>query len=339
MVIGIWSLVIFGCSAGRRCATMRLIMMGTGPFAVPTFRGLHDTDHPVVALVTGPLRPPRGGRRPPPTPMRDMAAEQDAPIFDPESVNTDDSRDRLREFEADLLVVCDFGQILSAETLATARLGGINVHGSLLPKYRGAAPINWAIYHGETETGVSVIHMTPRLDAGPVIAQGRTSIGPEETAEELEPRLAEIGAQLVRESLDQLATGTIEAISQDACQASKAPRLQKSDGLIRWDRTAVEIKNHVRAVQPWPKAYTFWHRDEGGPLRVIVGPAAIDAPLKSSVAPGTVIEASGDRLCVAATDRAVLLTSLQPAGKRMLPVAEFLRGYQVRPGDKFGPEE
>jgi methionyl-tRNA formyltransferase len=318
---------------------MRLIMMGTGPFAMPTFRGLYETEHQVLALVTGPLRPPRGERRPPPTPMRDIAAEHGTPIFDPESVNTDDSRDRLRAFEADLLVVCDFGQILSAETLATTRLGGINIHGSLLPKYRGAAPINWAIYHGETETGVSVIHMTPKLDAGPVIAQGRTAIGPDETAEHLEPRLAEIGAGLVRESLDRFVVGTVQALPQDSSQASRAPRLKKSDGSIQWDHTVAQIKNHIRAVQPWPKAHTFWRRSDGTPVRLIVGPVAIGAPLESPVAPGTVLEASGDRLCLAAADRAALLTSLQPAGKRMLPVAEFLRGYQIRPGDKFGRQE
>jgi methionyl-tRNA formyltransferase len=271
--------------------------------------------------------------------MRDIAAEHATQIVDPESVNTDEARRRLRELEADLLVVCDFGQILSAETLATTPLGGINIHGSLLPKYRGAAPINWAIYHGETETGVSVIHMTPKLDAGPVIAQGSTPIGPEETAEELEPRLAEIGAQLVRECLDQFAADAVEPLAQDSSQASKAPRLKKSDGLIHWDRTAAQIKNHVRAVQPWPKACAFWHRADGTPLRLIIGPVSPDAPLETPVAPGTVLEASEDRLCVAAADRAVLLTSLQPAGKRMLPAAEFLRGYHVQPGDTFGAEE
>jgi methionyl-tRNA formyltransferase len=132
---------------------------------------------------------------------------------------------------------------------------------------------------------------------------------------------------------------TVEALPQDPAQASKAPRLKKSDGLIRWDRTAAQIKNHVRAVQPWPKAHTFWHRSDAAPARLIVGPVAVDAPLESPTAPGTVLEASGDRLCVATADRAVLLTSLQPAGKRMLPIAEFLRGYQVQPGDTFGAEQ
>ena len=149
---------------------MRLVMMGTGPFAVPTFRGLFQTHHTVAALVTGPIK--RRGKRPIAlSPMRDVAHEHGVAIFDPPSINTAEAMDTLRQYEADLHIVCDYGQILSTECLSTARLGGINLHASLLPKYRGAAPINWAIYDGEEETGVSVIHMTPKIDAGPVIAQ------------------------------------------------------------------------------------------------------------------------------------------------------------------------
>ena len=339
---------------------MRLLMMGTGPFAVPTFAGLYETGHEVVALVTQPAPipspsgrgqgegaahlPPPAARHPPASPVREIAHEHHTPIFDPENVNSDESRARLRSFEADLLVVCDYGQILSAETLATARLGGINVHGSLLPKYRGAAPINWAILHGETETGVSIIHMTPRVDAGPVIAQSRTPIGPEETAVELERRLSEIGPGLVRRAIDALAAGRLEVLPQDASQASKAPRLKKTDGLIDWARPAQAIKNQVRALEPWPKTYTFWHRPaaeqapQPQPLRLILGPvAALDEPSGASP-PGTVVEAAGDRLVVAAAEGAVLIKTLQPAGKRMLSVSEFLRGYHVRPGDRLGSE-
>ena len=191
---------------------MRLVMMGTGPFGIPTFRGLFDTHQTVVALVTGPLKR-RGGKPVPVTPMRDIAHEHGTPIFDPEDVNNEASRAHLVGYKADLLVVCDYGQILSAETLATARLGGVNLHGSLLPKYRGAAPVHWAIYHGETETGVSVIHMTPRVDAGPVIAQGRALIEPDETAADVEPRLSEIGAWLMRRAIDNLESGDLEALS------------------------------------------------------------------------------------------------------------------------------
>ena len=316
---------------------MRLVMMGTGPFGEPTFRGLHDSPHAVVALVTGPLKQ-RRGRAITPSPNRRIAEAHGTPIFDPVDVNEEASRAVLARYGADLLVVCDYGQILSAGTLATARLGGVNLHASLLPKYRGAAPINWALYHGETETGVSVIHMTPRVDAGPVIQQARTPIGPDETAVDLETRLAELGAGLVRKAIDALEAGTARELPQDPALASKAPRLKKTDGLVDWNRTAEAIRSHVRAMEPWPKTYTFWHRSKGPPLRLILGPVSVVQSPDADALPGTVLEAAGERIVIAAADGAVLIESLQPAGKRLLPVREFLRGNRVRPGERFGPE-
>jgi methionyl-tRNA formyltransferase len=341
---------------------MRLIMLGTGPFAVPTLQRLYESRHSVSLVVTGAVHPHRGKGRAPATPMRDLAHEHGTPIFDPEEINSESARHRLSGCKADLLVVCDYGQILSSATLATAQLGGINLHASLLPKYRGAAPINWAIYHGETETGVTVIHMTPRIDAGPCIAQARTPIEPDETAAELETRLAEMGAWLIRRTIDLLGAGELEALPQDPALASKAPRLKKTDGLVDWSRPAAAIKNHIRALEPWPKSYTFWHRPEGPPIRLILGPVAVIDP---ELAPGAlilddsswgkgataldespgagsksgmVLEARDKTLIVAAGRGAVALQSVQPAGKRMLGIEEFLRGYHVQPGDRFGPE-
>ncbi len=315
---------------------MRLVMMGTGPFAVPTFRGLYETHHVVVALVTGPLRG-RGHHPVAVSAMREVALEHGTPIFDPEDINTPQSQAQLASYEADLLVVCDYGQILSVGSLATARLGGINLHASLLPRYRGAAPINWALYYGEKDTGVSVIHMTPQIDAGPVIAQGSTLINPEETAVELEARLAEIGAWLIRRAIDSLEAGILEALPQDPALASRAPRLKKTDGQIDWSRSAVAIKNQVRAMEPWPKTYTFWHRSQGAPLRLILGPVKVENE-GSLAPPGTILEASGNRLTVSTGEGVVRLESLQPAGKRLMPIAEFLRGYHLQPGDRLGPE-
>jgi methionyl-tRNA formyltransferase len=315
---------------------MRLVMMGTGPFAVPTFRSLIASHHAVLALVTGALK--EQGRRPAAgSPMREVAVQCGVPIFDPESVNTPPSQERLGQLQGDLLVVCDYGQILSTTTLAQARLGGINLHASLLPKYRGAAPINWALLNGERETGVSVIHMTPQVDAGPVIAQGSTPIDPHETAVELETRLAEIGAWLVRRAIDSLESGTLEALPQDPALACKAPRLKKADGAIDWTKPADIIKNQIRALEPWPKTYTYWHRPGGTPLRLIPGPAKVVAG-DASAPPGCVLEASGERLLIATPQQAVQLAAVQPAGKRMLSIAEFLRGYRVMPGERFGEE-
>jgi len=323
---------------------MQLIMMGTGPFAVPTFRALYETRHRVVALATAPLRTHRGQPVEPISSIREVAREHGTPIVDPEDVNAPDSLARLAACNADLLVVCDYGQILSPATLATARRGGINLHASLLPKYRGAAPINWAVYNGETETGVSIIEMTPRIDAGGCLAQTRVAIGPDETAAELEVRLAEIGARLVCETIDLLESGRAQAIPQDASLVSKAPRLKKTDGAIDWSRSALAIKNHIRAMEPWPKTYTFWHRPDGPPVRLILGPASVvEASVGAAVElppqPGTVLEASGDRLVIAAGKDALTPASVQPSGKRPMPIAEFLRGYHVRPGDRFGEEK
>jgi methionyl-tRNA formyltransferase len=318
---------------------MRLMMMGTGPFAVPTFRALYETRHDMAALATAPLRTHRGKPVAPISSIREVALEHGTPILDPEDINEPDSRSRLASFQADLLVVCDYGQILAPATLATALQGGINLHASLLPKYRGAAPINWAIDHGETETGVTVIHMTPQIDAGPCIAQARLAIEPDETAVELEVRLAEAGARLVCESIDLLEAGKAKALPQDPALAGKAPKLKKNDGHIDWSLPAPAVKNHVRAMEPWPKTYTYWHRSDGPPVRLILGPLSVVECQAADARPGAVLEAAGHRLVIAAGKDAVRPSSIQPAGKRLMTIDEFLHGYRVRPGDRFGPEE
>jgi methionyl-tRNA formyltransferase len=317
---------------------MRLIMMGTGPFAVPAFQQLYEARHEVALLVTRPLRSHRGKDVEPASAMRDIAHEHATPIYDPESINAPEAQQRLTVVGADLLVVCDYGQILTPETLATARLGGINLHGSLLPKYRGAAPVQWALLNGESETGVTVIHMTPRVDAGPCIAQAATQIDPEETGFELESRLAELGGWLVRRTIDALAEGRLEALPQDPALASTAPRLKKTDGAIDWTRPALCIKNQIRALEPWPRTYTFWHRADHAPVRMILGPVDIVASPDASHPPGTVLEACGDRLVIAAGRDALAPRTVQLAGKRPLGIAEVLRGHKIEPGERFGPE-
>jgi methionyl-tRNA formyltransferase len=221
----------------------------------------------------------------------------------------------------------------------TARLGGINLHGSLLPKYRGAAPVQWAILNGEVETGNSVIQMTPGLDAGPLLAQQRTPIDPEEDAEQLEARLAEMGADAVLDVIDKLESGTAQSISQDKSQASKAPRLKKEQGAIDWSRPAQQIKNQVRGLRPWPRAFTFCHRAEEEPLRVNIDRVATvstTVPTVAGASPGTILDAS-ERLLIAAGDGAIEVVELQPAGKRAMSAAEFVRGNRPAPGDRFGP--
>jgi methionyl-tRNA formyltransferase len=261
-------------------------------------------------------------------------------VWSPETVNAAEAQTRLVSLAADLLVVCDYGEILRPETLVTTRLGGINLHGSLLPKFRGAAPVQWAILSGEAESGNSVIQMTPGLDAGPCLAQQRVPIDPDEHAGELEARLAALGAEAVLRVVEQLEAGTAQPVVQNKSLASKAPRLKKEQGAIDWNRTSQEIKNEVRGLRPWPRAFTFWHRSDGEPLRLSIDRVTIIAPARETgsgcAAAGTVLDAS-KQLLVATTDGILGIEELQPAGKRSMGVTDFLRGYRVAVGDRFAP--
>lgn len=288
-------------------------------------------------LVTRPPRPMHGKTQADVNPMRELAHERGLPVFEPESINTDEARAELKRHQPELFVVCDYGQILRPETLAIAPRGGINLHASLLPKYRGAAPINWAIYHGDLETGVTVIHMTPQVDAGPAIKQARMSIGLNDTAVDLEPRLAQLGAPLVLQAIDELQAGTVIRINQDPQLATRAPRLRKSDGQIDWRRSALAIRNQIRAMQPWPKSFTLWHRPSGEPMRLIIEEVEV-VPGGGIGHAGEIVEASGETLIVATGEDRLRIKQLQPAGKRVMTAGEFLRGQPIRPGQKLGDD-
>lgn len=308
---------------------MRIVLLGTGPFAVPTLRAMHASPHEVACAVS---RPPRG-RRAEPAPVQQAARELGIDGWLPETVNCDEARTRLAALSPDLLVVCDYGEILKSATLEVPRLGGINLHGSLLPKYRGAAPVQWAILNGDAETGNSVIQMTPGLDAGPCLGVQRIAIDPDETAGELEARMAEQGADLVLTVISQLESETAKPLAQDNSQSTKAPRLSKEDGQIDWSRSAAEIKNQVRALQPWPRAFTHWRRTEGEPLRLIIHRTSLAE--STAAQPGTVVTADSI-LTIVTGDGALQLELIQPAGKKPMAADEFLRGYPLQPGDYLG---
>jgi methionyl-tRNA formyltransferase len=323
---------------------MRIVMMGTGLFAEPTFEALLASPYPVVGLVTQPDRPvgqERGSTRQTGRGMKPIALERGIPVFQPESINTPEGVAALQALKPDLLVVAAYGQILSRDVLAVPPHGGINVHGSLLPKYRGAAPVAWAIYHGETQTGVTIIRMTTGLDAGDMLAQEAIAIGPEETAGELEARLAQLGAKLAVKVVDQIAAGTVQGVKQDKSQVTKAPKLKKEDGLIDWSRSAVEVCNQIRAMQPWPTAYTYWHRQGHPPerLNIIKAQAAVfkGGPPAPRL-PGTVQGTGNGSILVAAGTGYVTVSMVQPAGKRRMSAEDFLRGRPRTTGDRFGPE-
>lgn len=308
-------------------------MLGTGPFAVPTLEALAASPYEVALVVA---RPPRG-RNAEASPLQRAGESLGLPTWTPESVNLSDSQTRLQELHADLLVVCDYGEILRPATLATTRLGGVNLHGSLLPKYRGAAPVQWAILHGDAETGNTVIQMTPGLDAGPCLAQECTPIYPDEDAATLETRLAALGAKLVLRVVDELSRGTAKPIEQNSGEASKAPRLTKEHGAIDWSRSSLEIKNLVRGVRPWPRAYTFWHRAAVPPMRLNIDGVQLVGPGDVAAQGGTVVDAT-NRLLVSTGDGIVEILAVQAAGKRAMSAAEFLRGNRVSVGDRLGRE-
>lgn len=314
-------------------------MMGTGTFAEATFQELLASAYPVVGLVTNPDRP-SGRDRDMLRGMKKIALERQIPVHQPESINSPEGIAGLRAFQPDLLVVAAYGQILSKEILAVAPQGGINVHASLLPKYRGAAPIAWAIFNGEKKTGVTIIRMSVALDAGDMLAQEAIEIGPDETEGELESRLAPLGARLAMTVIDQMAVGPVQGIKQDKSQVTKAPKLSKEHGLIDWSRPAAAVCNQIRAMQPWPTAYSFLHRGKQPALRLIVTKArAVALGDSGTHNPGAVIIQPGalqSLLVGAGSEGAVEILELQPAGKRRMAVADFLRGHLVQAGDFFG---
>ena len=314
---------------------MNLVMMGTGSFAEPTFLKLLETSHPVVGLVTQPDRAAgkeRGSTRQARQGMKEIALDRRIPVLQPESINTPDGVAALQTLKPDLLVVAAYGQILSKDVLAVAPLGGINVHASLLPKFRGAAPINWAIYHGETKSGVTIIRMSIALDAGDILAQEALDILPDETAGELEARLGSIGAQLAMAIVERLAQGPVAGSPQDKSKATKAPKLTKEHGLIDWSRPALAVCNQIRAMQPWPTAYTYLHRQGPEALRLIVQRAVITTERPAIAALPGAVAADEIRLFVRCGDGAwIEIIELQPAGKRRMSARDFLRGHPIPP--------
>jgi methionyl-tRNA formyltransferase len=323
----------------RPDVSLRLVMMGTGRFALPTFRGLYASAHEVVALYTQPDRTGRGHHRHV-HPLKDAALEHQTPIFQPQNVNTPDSLAELLNLDVDLCVVAAYGQILSTDLLEIPRYGAINLHASLLPRHRGAAPVQYAILKGDSETGVTIFRIEPRLDAGPILDVVRTPIEAKETAGRLEARLAELAAPLTLHVIHQIETGTFPGVSQDSSAATRAPRIKKALGAIDWSGSAEEIERHIRAMQPWPTAFTFLEQQGRKTLRLIVlaaEPCYVDpcnaepCDIALDDVPGRIIVTNDRRLIVRAGEGSVEIVRLRPEGKGDMTASEFLRGHAVGP--------
>ncbi len=311
---------------------LRVVFFGTPAFAVPTLTALLASRHAVVGVVTQPDRPRGRGQKLSASPVKDAAQSAGVPILQPPSVKLAAFVDELAALDADVAVVAAYGQILTEALLGTPRLGMINVHASLLPKYRGAAPIHRAILHGEAITGITIMRMVKALDAGPMITAERVSIGPDETSVELETRLAQLGATLLVQALDGIASGTARAVPQDDREATYAPRLVREDGRVDWRWSAPHIHNVIRGLHPWPHAVTFAGRE-----RLILHrsrPLAV----ASTASPGTILTASADGLSVATGEGTLELLELQVEGKRPMPVRDFLAGRPLPAGTRLHPE-
>ena len=312
---------------------MRLLMMGTGTFAEPTFRALLEAGETVVGLVTQPDRAPKragASTRLSASGMAAIAKAAGVPVARPESVNSPEGLEALRAFSPELLVVAAYGQILSREVLAVPASGAVNVHASLLPKHRGAAPIAHAILAGDGATGVSIIRITPGLDAGEVLAQGAEIIRDDDTTGSLEPRLAELGARLCLGVVRKMQAGPVPGVRQDAALVTKAPKFAKEFGLIDWSHAARDLERRVRALQPWPGAYTFLRRAGKPSVRLTISKADCqDAPGE----PGAVLGADAGGLLVATGRGSLRLTEVQPAGGRRMAGGDFANGLRLTPAD------
>lgn len=318
-------------------AGLKIVMLGTGDFAVPSFAALYQTSHQVLGLYTQPDRM-RTGKEVHRNRMKEVALEYGSPVFQPEKINTPESLAELAGLGADLFLVAAYGQILSRKFLAIPPLGSFNIHASLLPKYRGAAPINYAILNGETETGVSLIEIVPQLDAGPVVGVVSTPIGPQETAGELEERLAELAAPLTVSFLDQLQRGSVERVPQDESLVTLAPKMSKEMGQVPWHKRAEEINWHVRAMQPWPNPFTLLHQEGRPPRRLVIRQVA-PVTQSSQHPPGTVIAVDKQQILVQSGTTGVSIIQIQPEGKKPMAAAEFLRGNRLVVGDRFGIDQ
>ena len=306
---------------------MRVIFFGTSEFAVPSLEQLLAHQHEVVLCVTQPDRPQGRGLAPAPSPVKRAAIQLNLPLAQPERPQ----RTLLEPLRPDVGVAAAYGELIGPELLELPRQGMLGVHPSLLPKYRGAAPVAWAILNGETATGVTIFQLDERLDAGDILVQRTLQIEPGETAEALTRRLSRLGADALIDTLELMAEGRLRATPQEEAGATLAPKLTKAQGRIAWEAPAEGISRLIRATMPWPGASTTWRST---PLKIWSASAVADQAVGAR--PGTVIKASGDTLTIAAGRGMLEIRELQPAGKRRLSAKEFLIGHAVQVGEQLG---
>lgn len=310
---------------------LKIIFMGSPEIAVPALRGLLESEDRVIGIISQPDKPGGRGRRLLAPPVALLAREKGVPLLQPEKIrNNPEFLQSLKKLGPDLIVVCAYGKILPRELLELPRLKSLNLHFSLLPRYRGAAPVQWALINNEPETGVTTLFVTEKVDAGPILLQKKAPIEPEDNAEILGHRLAVTGAELLRETVTLLKSEDLNPIPQEERLATPAPLLKKEDGKIDWTRKATAIHCQIRGMTPWPGAFTFLDK------RILKIYSASVIPAKKPADPGEIVSASPDGLDAACGQGTLRIRELQLEGKKRMGAVEFLRGHALRFGQKLG---
>ncbi|PKN50991.1 MAG: methionyl-tRNA formyltransferase [Deltaproteobacteria bacterium HGW-Deltaproteobacteria-13] len=306
-------------------AKPRILFMGTPAFALPALRVLHEQNYPLVGVVSQPDRPKGRGLKEVAPPVKILAQEFGLPVYQPQKVKDPSFMELLDLLKPEMIVVAAFGQILPKAVIEYPPLKCLNIHPSLLPKYRGAAPLNWQIINGETKTGVTIMLMDEGMDSGDILLQEETDLGAKETFGDLHDRLAQLGAILLIKTIEQITAGTAQRKQQDTSGVTFAPLLKKETGKINWNDKASVIVNLIQGLSPSPAAYTSL---DGFALKIF---SAVAQPCKIDQSPGTIGAVNTEGLSVAASDGYVILKDVQLAGKKRMLIADFLRGYHLKP--------
>ena len=309
---------------------MRIVFMGTPEFAVPSLEALLRSEDQVVGVVSQPDRPKGRGHQLIAPPVRLVAERAGIPVLQPLKIRTPEFLQALSVWQPDLIAVAAYGRILHTPILRLPPMGCVNVHGSLLPKYRGAAPVQWAVINGETKTGITTMLMDEGMDTGPMLLQEKLEISPDDTAGTLAPRLAELGGQLLVGTIAQLKAGTLMPKKQDDGQATLAPILKKEDGLINWTMNATALANRVRGLSPWPGAYTFFGGERWNLWKAVSNVGA------RTDKPGTIVAVNKQAIVVATGDGLLDIREIQTANSKRMSVGQFLAGHRVITGEQLG---
>lgn len=312
---------------------MKIVFMGTPVFARKTFEGILESGEDVILTVTQPDKPKGRGLQPSPSSVKQLSVERDIPVMTPAKIGSRQIREKLTELAPDLIIVSAYGKIIPKRILEIPNLYPINVHASLLPKYRGAAPINWAIIRGETKTGITIIKMNEKMDAGDIMMSEEVLIDPQDNASSLHDKLARLGSQMIKRAIAVIKSGNATFTAQNEDEATFAPMLKKQDGLIDWKKSNIKIENFIRGMNPWPGAHTFLN---GHLIKIFRATSSEDFENATSSEPGKIVGLFKDSIMVKAGRGSVLVHELQMASRKRLTAGDFIKGYGDIKGKLFG---